>query len=198
MTVPELRLLRDELPVYWKNLGLTKTAVEIGVYKANFSECILKQWPGTLHLVDPWVHQPDQMDYLNHDQPQMEQAYLETCQRMAPYTASGRCVIHRQFSVEAAQGDWANDLDVVYIDARHDYHSVYADLVAWFPHVKQGGIIGGHDYLDGHYQLANGTGGTEFGVKSAVAKFFGDLGYDIEKDVLVNPDPFPSWQVVVK
>jgi len=39
-----------------------------------------------------------------------------------------------------------NFLDFVYIDARHDYHSVYNDINCWLPKVKKGGWIGGHDY----------------------------------------------------
>lgn len=196
-TVAEIGLLRDEFPRYWAERGLVGAAVEVGVYRGNFSECILKQWPGVLHCVDPWVYQADQLDYLNHPQEAMDAAYVEACTRLAPYTSTRRCHIHRQFSVEAAQSDWAHDLDIVYIDARHDYRSVYADLVAWYPKVKVGGIIAGHDYLEGHYRTTEGPG-TTFGVKSAVAKFFGDLGYDIERDVIVNRDPFPSWTVVVR
>lgn len=37
-------------------------------------------------------------------------------------------------------------LDGVFIDAAHDYDSVVRDVAAWFPKVKPGGIIAGHDY----------------------------------------------------
>jgi predicted O-methyltransferase YrrM len=37
-------------------------------------------------------------------------------------------------------------LDFVFIDARHDYLSVRKDLQVWFPKIKPGGIIAGHDY----------------------------------------------------
>jgi hypothetical protein len=37
-------------------------------------------------------------------------------------------------------------LDFVYIDANHSEFSVTADIDAWFPKVKKGGIIGGHDF----------------------------------------------------
>jgi hypothetical protein len=39
-----------------------------------------------------------------------------------------------------------NTFDFVYIDANHDYSMVLADVRAWAPKVKQGGILGGHDY----------------------------------------------------
>lgn len=40
-------------------------------------------------------------------------------------------------------------LDFVYIDGAHDYDSVVADLAAWTPKVKPGGLIAGHDYNPG-------------------------------------------------
>lgn len=49
-------------------------------------------------------------------------------------------------SVEAAPDFADASLDAVYIDAAHDYGSFKADLLAWAPKVKPGGIISGHDY----------------------------------------------------
>lgn len=37
--------------------------------------------------------------------------------------------------------------DLVFIDAGHDYASVRADLAAWEPRVKRGGLLSGHDYV---------------------------------------------------
>lgn len=47
----------------------------------------------------------------------------------------------------AASDKYASEtLDFVYIDAAHDYFSVWQDIKAWLPKVKPGGYIGGHDY----------------------------------------------------
>ncbi len=40
---------------------------------------------------------------------------------------------------------WNRPLDFVYIDGDHRYEAVKADIQAWLPHVRAGGIIAGHD-----------------------------------------------------
>ncbi len=39
-----------------------------------------------------------------------------------------------------------NSIDLVYIDAAHDFKSVTEDIEAWYPKVKSGGILAGHDF----------------------------------------------------
>jgi hypothetical protein len=66
-------------------------------------------------------------------------------------------------SVEAAVRFDDQSLDFVFIDAAHDYTSVAADIRAWFPKVKVGGYLGGHDY------------GTWDGVTRAVGDLLGPV-----------------------
>lgn len=53
----------------------------------------------------------------------------------------------RMGSVEAAQLYQDGSLDFVFIDANHEYEAVKADIQAWYPKVKKGGHIAGHDYI---------------------------------------------------
>lgn len=47
----------------------------------------------------------------------------------------------------AAAGAFAaRSVDAIWVDAGHDERSVCADLAAWMPKLKPGGIMAGHDY----------------------------------------------------
>lgn len=51
-------------------------------------------------------------------------------------------------SAEAGE-NWKGDpIDFLIVDAAHDEESVGKDIDAWFPHVKTGGFIFFHDYLE--------------------------------------------------
>lgn len=61
--------------------------------------------------------------------------------------------------------------DLVFIDADHREEAARADIAAWWPHVRPGGWMGGHDIdrFDG-------------GVRRAVDAFFDERGYSVEVD----------------
>ena len=68
-------------------------------------------------------------------------------------------------SVEAVKDFEDGYFDFVYIDADHTYNAVKRDIDAWFPKVRVGGIIGGHDYFQ-----------PTCGVKQAVDEKFSKVG----------------------
>ena len=49
-------------------------------------------------------------------------------------------------SVQAAAEFDDGSLDWVFIDADHSYAAVVADIAAWAPKLKPGGLLSGHDY----------------------------------------------------
>jgi len=49
-------------------------------------------------------------------------------------------------SIEASKLYADESLDFVFIDANHIYRAVMDDIMLWFPKVKKGGHIAGHDY----------------------------------------------------
>ena len=52
-------------------------------------------------------------------------------------------------SIVAANLFSDKSIDFAFIDADHDYENVKADLIAWWPKIKPGGILAGHDYCSG-------------------------------------------------
>ena len=52
----------------------------------------------------------------------------------------------RDYSSNAVKLFKDESLDFVFIDGAHDYSSVIEDINSWLPKVKNGGILGGHDY----------------------------------------------------
>ena len=50
-----------------------------------------------------------------------------------------------------AVDDIPNNLDFVYTDANHSYEFVKRDLELYYPKIKKGGVIGGHDFSTHHH-----------------------------------------------
>ncbi len=125
-------LNRGQLPERWKALGYTRGA-EIGVECGYNAKTILERWPGFLYLIDIWIDsgQPDTPE--------------KVCvKELAPF--AGRFEMMKMPSVEAAKRFDPNFLDCIYIDAEHTYEAVKADLEAWYPIVRSGGMVSGHDF----------------------------------------------------
>ncbi len=80
--------------------------------------------------------------------------------------------VHECLSWKAADRYCDESLDFVFIDAAHDEDSVSRDLAAWWPKVRPGGIMAGHD-LDRE------------GVRAALTAFGADI----------QPIPPRTWEV---
>jgi len=179
---------RREVPHVLNARGLVGCGVEVGVQEGDYSELLLDAWRGR-HLisVDPWLAAPED-EYCstdNVDQPVHEQRYRATLARLRRF--GERSSVWRQTSAEAAERIPRATLDFVYIDARHDYESVREDLGLWYPRLRPGGLLAGHDYVEGTF--AEGT----FGVKRAVDEFAREHGFRVRR---TRREQWPSWMVL--
>lgn len=138
---------RDDLGAWLNEQGLIGVGAEIGVAFGGFSRIILEKWHGrVLHLVDLWEKQPDE-DYrerTNADDP-FEQWFKQVSELAREYK---RVNLHVGHSHKMAEKFSDGFLDFVYIDANHGYEWVRKDLAAWWPKVKSGGVMLGHDFMN--------------------------------------------------
>lgn len=153
----------------WLLQTLPKGSVgaEIGVFRASFSEAILREvQPSLLHLIDPWRSAVDpSLSGVLFDRPQdqMDAIYESVVHKFAEHIASGSVVVHRARSVDAAPDIPDASLDWVYVDGDHSYEGVRDDLQSYLPKVRPGGLVCGDDYVVG--------GRFDSGVKKAVDEF---------------------------
>ena len=145
--------------------------VELGVYKGELCGALLAAFPKLhLHLVDAWRAFPADSLYVKSgdgasrlSDSQHLANKLETIARVESYP--GRYTIWHCLGNEAARAMLDNGLketiDFIFIDAEHTEPAVKSDIMMWWPLIKRGGIISGHDY--GHRRFG--------GVKLAVDAF---------------------------
>jgi predicted O-methyltransferase YrrM len=121
-----------------------KVGVEIGVFKGKFSKAILEKWPGTLYMVDPWRPLGDEyFDSSNHKI--HTTAFSDTMDSIKGF--EDRAFMIRALSNQAINLFQDDSLDYVYIDGNHAYDWVKEDIELWWPKLKSGGVLAGHDYL---------------------------------------------------
>lgn len=140
---------REGLGEFLNANGLVNIGVEVGTLYGEFMETIMNQWQGVgLYCIDPWEKQPSDV----YREPVNDSDWHEIF-RAAQFRASkfpGRVALMPGYSPEAASAFRTGEFDFVYIDARHDFNAVHADLRAWWPKVRNGGLFSGHDYRVEH------------------------------------------------
>lgn len=138
----------DFLAGLMQQLGL-KTFVEVGCKEGRTSGHILKTVPGsTVVAIDPWIVQPqnvegdeDRETYQDWDFEKIEAQFWSNIGEHRE-----RTTMMRMTSLEAVQHFDGRAIDMVFIDALHDYASVKEDIAAWLPKVREGGVLAGHDF----------------------------------------------------
>jgi hypothetical protein len=136
-----------------------RVGAEVGVYRGDTSRLLLETFPGLfLYLVDTWAG-----DSVGDNIFSGKSAYYDTIKNVEEYRDRVH-ILHTQ-SVLAAGAVPDGLLDFVFIDADHEYESVRDDIEAWFPKVRLGGLITGHDYNQMRFP----------GVVQAVNERFGNI-----------------------
>lgn len=137
----------EVLAEFIKQQGV-RTFVEVGCKDGKTTGALLEavRYLNVI-AIDPWAPMPQQKDveggetYEDWDFAAIEAKFKE---RLG--THAHRCKMLRMTSLAAAEQLAGQGFGCVFIDAAHDYDSVVADIRAWYPLVKDGGFLMGHDY----------------------------------------------------
>ena len=118
--------------------------VEIGVFKGEFSEEIVKKGPRHLYLVDPWKtwNGPGFRLY-SKKQAVMDEIHESVVEK---FQGDDNVTVRRLPSLEAVSGFEDDSLDWVYVDGDHGFQPCLDDLKAWYPKCKKGGLLVVDDY----------------------------------------------------
>lgn len=133
-------------PSYRNLIGIDKPiAVEVGVLEGFNTHFALKYIDfGKYYLVDPYkiYDSYDVGDLHKHDEQFWENLWERTNKR---FRGNPKVEFVRKTSEEACKQFADGSLDFVYLDGDHTTKGITTDLHCWFPKVKSGGFIAGHD-----------------------------------------------------
>ncbi len=143
-----------------REAGEGSVFVELGCWKGRSAcfllvEALQSGKNPSIFFVDHWggSNEPE-----HQTDPELEQVYEVFLANIAR-AGYPKANVVRMATAEAAGLFRAESVDFIWVDAGHEYDEVKADLEAWWPKLKPGGVIGGDDLpMDG--------------VKRAVSEFF--------------------------
>ncbi len=115
---------------------------EIGSWMGRSTCAIAANTTGEVFSVDTWAGSYEQGDALNGKDD------LWLLRQFQTNTKGLHITPVRKTSLDAARFffNFGYTFDMIFIDAMHEYDSVYADIKAWMPLLKPGGVLCGHDF----------------------------------------------------
>jgi len=153
-----IRVLREGFRGAGPNNG-----VELGVWCGETSEVLCTSFP-SLHLlmVDAW--DLELMNTMKRKDKDVQA--IATAEEQARDVADRfGTIVMKMSSRDAAAIVLDQTVDFVFIDACHLYESTKQDINLWYPKVREGGVLCGHDYNG----VMDKRG--KWGVKQAVDEF---------------------------
>jgi hypothetical protein len=177
---------KDDIAVSLEKLGC-KVIAEIGVRLGNNFRWLMKCNPTLAVAIDSWkevIGKPEYND-LGTSQVALDGEYNGVVREFGNLD---NVRIVRNFSVEASEQFPDQYFDFVYIDAAHTYDEVKKDLAAWYPKIKDGGILAGHDYIPDTRIWR----GEPCGVYQAVNEFVEDKNLSVDHTTDVGAEGGPG------
>ena len=154
-----------------QNVANVCIGAEVGVDRGVSSEYLFKGFPNLiLFCIDRWIDFSCNKEYLNtgdnkanRSQENANRDYIEAIERTLSFD---RLCIMRMDFVKAAGLILDKLFDFVFLDADHSYNGTLNALVCYWPKIKDGGLLIGHDY--GGFKVAQAV--NEFMKRQNISK----------------------------
>jgi len=132
------RMIIDNNYKRFAEVGIWQCRTLSRILKSNASDQIEEYW-----AIDNFDH-VESGYHRELSKEVWDSAYAQACGHMIHNQS---LKVLRMKSVDACKLFENEYLDMVFIDASHDYDAVVEDIKCWEPKIKKGGIISGHDYI---------------------------------------------------
>ena len=128
--------------------GHNLVGLELGVAKSDSFMTILDNCANVSKLYGIDNYQPFYDNFSDHYVGEFEVAMIKAESLNKHKFSKHRSKIEflETSSIEAVTNFKNEYFDFIFIDADHSYQSVRQDLEIWYPKIKPGGLISGHDY----------------------------------------------------
>lgn len=133
LEAPHTQVTRQELHCLLNYATLAQVIVEIGCYEGRTTAALATHTRGQVFSIDPFLGG------------RVHICYGEIIAKMHCRRQSAKNVrFIKGFSHDVAPG-FTEAIDLLFIDADHNYEAITKDWQDWFPKVRPGGIIALHD-----------------------------------------------------
>lgn len=122
-----------------------KIVIEIGSWMGCSTRFIADKLPegGKLYAIDTWAGSPGEEVHMSD--PRLPYLYQQFLSNVIHAGLTNVIIPIRMNSVEASKA-LNIKADLIYLDGAHDTSSVIADILSWYPHLAEDGLLCGDDW----------------------------------------------------